>query len=143
MPDHPPRGQIPWCTLGACPRGAVKEKQMHELGIVQHIAKVACQAAHENDAEQISAVTLELGEVSGVLPDLLTDCWNYFREKTPELHGAELKLVPIPAVTWCDSCRRTYETVTYGRTCPHCGSGNTWLLEGRECRVKEIEVYDG
>jgi hydrogenase nickel incorporation protein HypA/HybF len=30
--------------------------------------------------------------------------------------------------------------VQYGRTCPHCGSGNTWLQQGNEMNIKEIEV---
>ena len=34
----------------------------------------------------------------------------------------------------------TYETVKYGRTCPHCGSGETYLLTGNECIIKEIEA---
>ena len=115
---------------------------MHELGIVKYIAKTVKQVAEENGAEQITSVTLEVGEVSGILPDYLTDCWNYFRVKTPVLEQAELKLLTIPAITWCDDCENTYETVKYGRSCPHCGSGKTWLLQGSECRIREIEVYD-
>ena len=114
---------------------------MHELGIVKHIAKRACEAARESGAEEIASVTVQVGEVSGIVPYYLTDCWNYFRERTPALVRAELKLEEIPAVTWCDDCGRTYGTVAHGRTCPHCGSGKTWLLQGNECIVKEIEVY--
>jgi hydrogenase nickel incorporation protein HypA/HybF len=49
-------------------------------------------------------------------------------------------LEEIPAVTWCADCKREYETVAYGRTCPYCGSGRTWLLRGNECVIKEIEA---
>ncbi len=115
---------------------------MHELGIIQSIAKTVKQTAAENGAEKIASVTLEIGEVSGIVPDILTDCWEYFREKDPVLSGAALKLISAPAVTWCDDCGQTYETVVYGRTCPHCRSGRTWLLTGRECQIKEIEVYE-
>ena len=45
-------------------------------------------------------------------------------------------------MTWCDDCKITYSTVKYGKTCPHCGSGHTWLLRGNEMRIKEIEVED-
>ena len=38
--------------------------------------------------------------------------------------------------------KRTYPTVQYGRTCPYCKSGETWLLKGNECIIKEIEVED-
>ena len=46
----------------------------------------------------------------------------------------------IPAVTFCSACERTYPTVQYGRECPYCHSGETWLLRGNECVIKEIEV---
>ena len=45
-------------------------------------------------------------------------------------------------MTWCDNCKIQYSTVAYGKTCPHCGSGRTWLLRGNEMRIKSIEVYD-
>ena len=35
---------------------------------------------------------------------------------------------------------REYETVRYGKKCPHCNSENTWLLQGNEVEIKEIEV---
>ncbi|MBQ9075438.1 MAG: hydrogenase maturation nickel metallochaperone HypA, partial [Mogibacterium sp.] len=60
----------------------------------------------------------------------------------PMFEGAELKTEEIPAVTWCDDCKITYSTVQYGKTCPHCGSGNTWLLRGNEMMIKEVEVED-
>ena len=40
----------------------------------------------------------------------------------------------------CDGCGKDYETVPHGRTCPHCGSGETWLLRGNEFNIKEIAV---
>ena len=27
-----------------------------------------------------------------------------------------------------------------GETCPHCGSGNTWLQQGNEINIKQIEA---
>ncbi len=47
----------------------------------------------------------------------------------------------LPAVTWCDDCKKTYPTVEHGKICPHCGSPQTWLLQGNEFNIKEIEVY--
>ncbi len=113
---------------------------MHEMGIIIHLAKTLEQTATEENLKRISSVTLEIGEVSGIVTDYFEDCWNYFRKRHPVLAEAELRMETIPAVTWCDSCKSTYETVKYGRTCPHCGSGETWLLKGNECIIKEIEA---
>ena len=113
---------------------------MHEMGIVLHLAKTLDETAQENKLTAIGRVTLQVGEVSGIMTDLFTDAWNYFKVRHPVLKNSELVIEPIPAVTWCDACRREYETVRYGKTCPYCGSGETWLLRGNECVIKEIEA---
>lgn len=114
---------------------------MHELGIVFHIIKTVERVSAENELERVNAVVLELGEVSGVLPDYLTDCWRWAADKNELLKGSELKIAKIPAVTHCDGCGRDYPTVEHGRTCPYCGSGETWLLTGNEVSIKELEAY--
>ena len=113
---------------------------MHELGIILHLAKTLEQTAEENSIKKIGSVTLQIGEVSGVIPDYMTDCWNYFRKKDPLFDGAELKIEILPAVTYCSDCGRTYETVKYGKICPFCGSEKTWLQTGNELMIKEMEA---
>jgi hydrogenase nickel incorporation protein HypA/HybF len=113
---------------------------MHEMGIVTHLAKTLDELAKEQHITKIGSVTLEVGEVSGIMTDLFVDAWNYFRVRYPVLAESELKLVTDPAVTFCSACEKTYETVTYGRTCPYCGSGETWLLKGNGCVIREIEA---
>ena len=113
---------------------------MHEMGIIVHLAKTLAQTAEEEQLNKIYSVTLKVGEVSGIMTDLFVDCWDYFKKKYEVLKDSELRLETIPAVTWCDSCKQTYETVKYGKTCPYCGSGETWLQEGNECIIKEIEA---
>ena len=111
---------------------------MHELGIVTHVMKTLKPVAQENRVTKIGSVTLQVGEVSGVVNDLFVDCWNYFREKDPLFSGAELIIETLPAVTFCENCKQEYPTVQYGRTCPYCGSGETYLVTGNECLIKEI-----
>lgn len=113
---------------------------MHEMGIILHIAKMLDETAEEQHITKIGSVTLEVGEVSGIMTDLFVDCWNYFKVKHPVLAESELRLVTIPAVTFCGSCGKTYETVKYGKECPYCHSEETWLVDGNQCVIKEIEA---
>ena len=115
---------------------------MHELGLVNYVVKEVSKVAEENNVSRIKSVTLEFGEVSGIVTSYLYDYWNWYTKKYPVFEGSELKCEEIPAVTWCDNCKITYSTITYGKTCPHCGSGNSWLLRGNEMRIKQVEVYD-
>ena len=89
---------------------------------------------------EIESVTLEFGEVSGIVPEYLEDCWNWYTKKEPIIQGTKFLYEIIPAVTWCDDCKQTYPTVQYGKTCPHCGSGKTWLQQGNEINIKQIEA---
>ena len=113
---------------------------MHEMGIVLHLAQTLDETAEQENLTKIGRVVLQVGEVSGIMTDLFIDAWNYFKSRHPVLSESELVLETIPAVTWCDNCKRTYETVKYGKECPHCGSAETWLLKGNECIIKEIEA---
>lgn len=115
---------------------------MHELGIVLHTAKTVEAFAEENGITDIQAVTLEVGEVSGIIHTEFVNCWNYFRHRYPAMAEAELRLEIIPAETWCDDCGQVYGTVEHGRICPYCGSERTWLLRGNECYIRDITVPD-
>lgn len=112
---------------------------MHELGIVFQIIKGVEKTAKENGLTKVASVTVELGEVSTVIPHYLTDCWRWAADKNDLTREAELLIEGIPAVTYCESCEKTYGTVKYGKICPHCGSEKTWLLQGNQVMIKEIE----
>ena len=82
----------------------------------------------------------EIGEVSGIIESYLQSCWKWSVEKKSQImHGAKLYVETIPAITYCEDCKQTYETVQYGKICPRCGSEHTYLLQGNEFNIKEIE----
>ena len=98
---------------------------MHELGIVFHIIKSVEEIGAQNELTKVSSVTLELGEVSGIVPEYLTDCWKWAAAKSELLAGSELRVEQVDAVTYCEDCGKTYPPVQYAKICPHCGSDKT------------------
>lgn len=115
---------------------------MHELGVVFHCIDQIKEVAVENDAEKVRKVTIALGEVSTVIPKLFEDCWNWAIKREELLDGCELQIETIHAITYCESCKGTYDTVKHGRICPLCGSEFTYLQTGNEFIIKEIEVFE-
>lgn len=113
---------------------------MHELGIVFHLIKMVDEVGEQNSLTSVSRVTLTLGEVSGVIPDYLADCWKWAAEKDDLVRGSELVVEEAPAVTLCNACGRTYGTVAHGKICPHCGSSDTVLASGDEVELTSIEA---
>ena len=96
--------------------------------------------AVENKLSEVASVTLEIGEVSGVVDSYLKDCWKWAVNKHEFIKGAELITEEIPAVSFCEDCQKSYGTVEYGRTCPYCSGEKTYLLTGNEFNIKEIEA---
>ena len=114
---------------------------MHELGVVFHVIKKVEAVAVENNITEVKSVTLEIGEVSTVIEDYLRKCWRWSIEKKSEfLKETELIVEKIPAITYCEDCENTYSTIEYGKTCPYCGSSETYLVQGNEFSIKEIEA---
>lgn len=113
---------------------------MHELGVVFRIIDDLTELGKEKEIEKIHSVTLQLGEVSGVVPEFLTDAWKWAVDRTQILKGADLVIETLPAVTYCEDCKKEYGTVEHGRICPYCGSEKTYLLKGNEFMIKEISA---
>ena len=113
---------------------------MHELGTIHYVIDTVEKLAVENELTKIGSVTLEVGEVSGIIPRFLLDYWEYAKKKTTYLQEAELKIETIEAVTYCQACGKTYPTVRYAKICPYCQSDNTFLVTGNEYVIKEIEA---
>lgn len=114
---------------------------MHELGIVFHVIDTVNEIIEENKVAKVNSVTVEIGEVSLVIPSYFEDCWKWaVGKQTTPIHDARIVMETIPAVTYCEGCEKTYETVKYGKICPYCGSEHTYLLQGNEFNIKELEV---
>lgn len=114
---------------------------MHELGTVFYVLDRIEELCDEHELTEVGSVTLEVGEVSGIIPEYLVDCWSWARQKRREaLQNTELKIEKLEAVTYCEACGQTYPTMKYAKICPHCGSDRTYLLTGNEYNIKEIEA---
>ena len=55
---------------------------MHELGTIYYVIDTVEKLMVENDLKEVASITLEVGEVSGIIPEYLRDFWEYARAKT-------------------------------------------------------------
>ena len=62
---------------------------MHELGIVFHTIRTIENVAEEKGLTRVGSVTLELGEVSGAIPQELVSCWDWAVNRTELLDSIE------------------------------------------------------
>ena len=62
------------------------------------------------------------------------------QQKEELVKDCEMEVEIIPGITYCEDCGETYETVKYAKVCPNCGSKHTYLIQGNEFNIKQIEV---
>ncbi len=112
---------------------------MHELGITQSIVAIAERAAREQGATRVNSVTVEIGELSGVLADAVAFCFTACSQGTL-LEGTRLQIETIPGRGRCGACGAESAIDTYTFACPACGGFSLERLQGEELRVRELEV---
>ncbi len=115
---------------------------MHELGLVFYVIDNVEKVAKENNVKAVKKVTLEVGEVSGVVPSYFRDCYDWAIKKTEHMQHCELEMIIIEGITYCRSCKKTYHTTEYGKECPFCHSMDTYLVTGSDVMIKNIEVEE-
>ena len=116
---------------------------MHELGIVFHIIRQVDEEAEKHGVTDVRQVTMEIGEVSGVVPKYLEDCWAWAcQNKSRFMKDCRLEIITLKATSYCQACGKLYPTVPSGKTCPFCGSDQTYLATGNEVTIRDIRVSD-
>ena len=63
---------------------------MHELGVLHQVVKTASRIAEENQIRRIRHITLEVGDVSGFVPQYLTKLFPVAADGSPVLKRAKL-----------------------------------------------------
>jgi hydrogenase nickel incorporation protein HypA/HybF len=108
---------------------------VHELSITEGIVATLCERVGES---RVHRVVLEIGRISGVVPDALRFCFDVCAAGTP-VEGAVLEIREIPGVAWCPSCQRHF-AIEFPLGLCGCGSTELEIVGGRELRIKEVEV---
>ena len=109
---------------------------MHELSLIQSIVEICEQ---HSDGRRVLEVTLEIGTLSGVVPEALEFCFEAASKDTL-LEGAMLVIERVPATGFCSICGVVSTMETYFDSCPCCGALVLDLRSGDEMRVKDLEV---
>jgi hydrogenase nickel incorporation protein HypA/HybF len=109
---------------------------MHEMSITASIVEI-CE--ENSGGQRVISVTLEIGALSGVVPEAVEFCFDACTRDTL-LEGAKLRIDRVPAEARCLDCRKRSGVSTCFDPCPACGGYRMELLSGNELRVKELEV---
>jgi len=110
---------------------------MHEFSIIRSIVDIALESAALNNIEQISAVEVEVGQASGVVPEALEFAWEATIAGTL-LSKASLIIKHIQLTVKCCFCQHQYQPREVYEACPQCGEVSPEILTGKELKVVAI-----
>lgn len=111
---------------------------MHELSIAESILEIVSESVPDRNKKVLS-VTVEVGELTAVIPESLQFCFNAIIEETP-YRGAQLIIREKKLTGACRTCGSGFPINNYLFQCPDCGSTDVEVTGGQELNVTELEV---
>ncbi|MDO9093348.1 MAG: hydrogenase maturation nickel metallochaperone HypA [Rubrivivax sp.] len=109
---------------------------MHELGITRSMVSIVSERAQ---GQKVLRVTLEVGRLSGMLPEAIRFCFDVCIQGTL-LEGAALHIIETEGRGHCAACHaEPVMTAPLGR-CPACGEPTLRMVAGTELKIKEMET---
>lgn len=110
---------------------------MHELGILNAMVHTVEDVIREEGAESVEKIVIEVGELSGVVPRYLEECWPAARYKT-SMEETELVVEVVPGMVKCRDCSLIFNAMDSDMQCPDCRGKNLEVLSGNDLMIKEI-----
>lgn len=110
---------------------------MHELGIISSMVKTIEQIVQEQGLTQVQKLVLEVGELSGVVPRYMEECYPAAVYKT-FMQDTVLELETVPGIVRCRTCGREFNAMQQDFHCPQCGGEDLEILSGNDVLIKEI-----
>jgi hydrogenase nickel incorporation protein HypA/HybF len=112
---------------------------MHELSLMDSLGQRVLEVAAQQGAEQVLAIHLRIGSLSGVDPQALRFAAEVVLAGTCA-EGAALTSEEIQAACWCDPCGAEFGVTVSGCVCPVCGALSHRLLRGRDLSLVSLDL---
>jgi len=111
---------------------------MHEISIIENIMKVITENAEANQLRSISRISLKIGKMRQVVPEMLNFAFETVAQDTVA-EKAALDVEYIQILMKCKDCGKEFSVENKTYLCPHCDSRALDLLTGQEMYLDSIE----
>lgn len=117
---------------------------MHELSVALRIVEALDEElAGEPDDLKISTVALQVGTLTGLVPEALDFSWGMASEGS-RLQGSKLEIQIVDAAGYCQGCKQEQPlTNLQSMRCPVCRDPIAQITGGNEMEILTVEVADG
>ncbi len=114
---------------------------VHELAICEAVLHEVLAIAQAQDAWHIRRITLHIGPLAGVEPDLVRLAFPLVAAGTP-CEAAMLAIEPLPVQVRCQTCDTVSEVPPNRLFCKHCAGWRVDLVSGDELLLAQVELLD-
>jgi hydrogenase nickel incorporation protein HypA/HybF len=112
---------------------------VHELSIIAGLFEILEEKAREQGASRVTAVTIRVGRLSGVVPDLLVSAFDAYKKGTLA-EEARLEIETAPFDFRCRACGGGDVRDDPVVACAACASNDVELRGGMDIVVERIEI---
>jgi hydrogenase nickel incorporation protein HypA/HybF len=113
---------------------------MHEFSIVSSLIKIIEGHAADNNAVRVLKVEVELGEFSGVEPELFAGVFETFASCGGLIGGARLVMDIVATKILCRGCGEKSPLTDAAFYCLACGSADVDVVEGNDIVLRSLEM---
>jgi len=111
---------------------------MHEGSIAAAIVQGALEALEKEGLSSARSLTVLIGRLHSVVPDLLQSHFRLMKKEHPALRRSRLIIETAPVRIACRACGHETEIEKPEFACSSCGSTQIDVTGGREMHLKEI-----
>jgi hydrogenase nickel incorporation protein HypA/HybF len=112
---------------------------MHEVSLMEQTLAIAVEQAQQHQGSRIHGLTLKVGQQSGVVPEALAFAFDVVSQGTIA-EGAELTLIEIPVLCWCEPCQTHFQPTDWIYLCPRCEQLSQTIVEGKQLELASLEL---
>ena len=112
---------------------------MHELSVCQSMLNQVAAIAAERQALGVASITVRIGLLSGIEPDLLQHAFPIARAGTVAA-DAQLIIERLPIRVRCEQCGAETDATPNRLLCGACGDWHTRLISGDELILASVEL---
>jgi hydrogenase nickel incorporation protein HypA/HybF len=112
---------------------------MHELSVVASLFEILEEKVKEQGGKKITLVKLQIGTLSGIVPDLLATAFDIYKKDTIAAE-AELKINVVPLKVQCKDCQKVMIKDDFVFICDNCNSTNLETVEGTEMILEKMDI---
>lgn len=112
---------------------------MHELSVCLSLMQQIDSIVRDRNAARVTKITLDVGPLSGVEPELLRNAYPLAAAGT-SAEGAELVMQTGDVVVRCSQCDSESTVAPNKLLCASCGDFRTRLVSGDELTLLRVEL---